>query len=70
MIPKQFEEEKSYLEQPISPILTQSRTCGRSLTLKSTEKNCKTKENLFEAAKIGWEAIVLEIINNLITSMP
>lgn len=53
-----------------SPDLNPIENLWEIVNLKINRENCKTKENLFEAVKIAWEAISPDIINNLISSMP
>lgn len=54
-----------------SPDLNPIENLWEIVNLKINRENCKTKEDLFEAAKIAWEAISSpDIINNLISSMP
>ena len=53
------------------PDLKTIKNLWETVNLKINRENYKTKEYLFEAAKIiSWEAISPEIINNLISSVP
>ena len=40
------------------------------VNMKINRENCKNKANLLQDFKIAWEGITLDIINNLILSMP
>lgn len=53
-----------------SPDLNPVENLWEIVNLKINRENCKTKKNLCEAAKIAWESISPDIINNLISSMP
>ena len=53
-----------------SPDLKPIENLWEIVNMKINQENCKNKTDLFQTLKIAWKGIMLDTINNVMSSMP